>query len=289
MRKAFILITLVAICGLAHGRQNVKRTTMSQQGVVSISLGNADGFGVSVIQPVVAEESAPVVDVGTPVAWWKMTATGTNATQILDFANSYNASNMPSVASGAVLNTDGTNYYYTFNSLNYFNASPTNAFDIFTNQTFSASAWFDKNEASPDNPSVLLAKNSVASPFEGWIIDSSSDEKLSFLILGTGGGVNFNEIETVATFSGWHHVVAVYKGGLSPSNMEIWVDGTIQAVTTNSSTLTASANNGIPLQIGSRGGGADVSAWTGDIDDVRIFTNDLSETQIDNLFTEGRK
>ena len=246
-------------------------------------IGTADGVNYYDLSGAVAP-----VDVGTPLAWWQMTATGTNATQILDFSTSeaYPADFKPSVASGPVLvTTNGS--YYLFAGEQYFDAVDENAFDFGTNTAFSISCWLNWTGSKAES---IVAKQKLTGPnFEGFNCHTETGGLLSFQLVGNSGGVNNNKIITVASVSGWTHAVFVYRKGTDPANMEIWMDGANQAVTTNASILSsASFANSIPLQIGSRGGINNL-ALTGFLDDVRVFTNDLTSTQISNIFTEGRQ
>lgn len=229
------------------------------------------------------------VDVGYPLAWWKMTNTGTNATDTLDFTtNGYDVAFKPDVPSGPVPDTDGTNDWYIFSGTEWFDAGDQAVFDRGTNTHFSISVWFDKDET--EGQGVLVAKQKTTAPnYEGWDCYSMADETLQFLLVGNDGAVNGSQITTIATFSGWTHAVFVYRGGAEASNLEIWANGSMQGVVTNLEDMSsASFANSIPLQIGSRGGSGNLQ-WQGLIDDTRYFTNALTQTQIENLFTEGRQ
>lgn len=230
-------------------------------------------------------------DVGTPLAWWQMTADGTNATQILDFANSYNASNIPTVALGPTLTTDGTNYYYEFDGLNdRFRVDDPSAFSFTdgsgNDKPFSLSMWL--NSVDWIQTDGILSKYGAGTAVEWSMIRTAS--RVYFYVTNPTvtayrGRHTANDMPT---YNGdWIHVVGTYDGSETTAGVKIYINGT-QADTTD---FTAGSYTGMtpspePVLIGNRQG---ISEWEGFMDDVRIFATNISATVVSNLYTQGQQ
>jgi prepilin-type N-terminal cleavage/methylation domain-containing protein len=126
-------------------------------------------------------------------------------------------------------------------------------------------------------------------------IVSTWDTTYSF-ILAYGAGGDTNKMRILATTSGgnaesasvtlindtsrWYHVVGVYDG----TNTKIYVNGIQEDADALTGTLSNTSNN---LGIGANNTGAPSNFFTGQIDEVAIYSTALPTSQIQKLYTEG--
>lgn len=243
-----------------------------------------------------ASGSAPV-DVGSPTAWWKMTETGTNATQILDFAGNNNATFAPPFPGGPHLITTNGVYYYITTAGEKFEATNTVLFNTPTSMSlsvwcnmqvepgatlFSSVFTHDGNAKS----SYYLASKWGASRAEAW-------KGKAFFAIGEtyagNGAIGCASTSTISLGS-WYHMAATWDGGLTTNSISIYINGILE----NGTKLTAGTFTGIPaLSDGKIRLGSDYSSYNwflGYIDDIRYFGNIcLSSNTIYNIFTQGRQ
>lgn len=142
---------------------------------------------------------------------------------------------------------------------------------------WSVSCWlrFDVNANSYTSAVGMME---VASPFEGF----------AFLQYGSKVGVSFNggaqglsgNLHGTFTLGQWHHCVITYSGSTST---KFYFDGTLTGTdTTNTFTNP-------PTSIKFRMGDKDVwAAHNGDIEQVRVFTKELSQSEVSTLYAEER-
>jgi hypothetical protein len=151
----------------------------------------------------------------------------------------------------------------------------------FASGNFSISFWVKTTTTEPD--SLALSKH-----FAGF------ENSYLFPIGPTGGGgaagkANFTNSTfvsggatstTTVNDGQWHHIVGVYVAGGTTS---IFVDGSpAEAIAASAATIT---NNVAFLVggVGAVGSGAPESRYTGLIDDVQIYSNALSNSDVDFL------
>ena len=81
----------------------------------------------------------------------------------------------------------------------------------------------------------------------------------------------------------WHHVLAISEAGVSA---RLWVDGGLVA-TGGAPTITDNGQGRLMIG-GNPGTGSPYRPWNGAIDDVGMWNKPLSESQIQQIYTEGR-
>lgn len=106
---------------------------------------------------------------------------------------------------------------------------------------------------------------------------------------GTGGTGAYNEFGTpvnVPAFGGWHHCVMTYD---TSSTCQIYIDGQLEAT----QTVPLAPNVQSPLTIGDGRWLGDANTYgptrgyTGQLDEVAVYTNVLSATQVTNHYLSG--
>jgi len=267
MRRLIYIVTILAIAGLAYCADVVlgKFADLTFSGSGTTFIGSFGGGGG-----------------GGPVAWWKMTATGTNATQILDFANSYNASNQPSVATGPTLVTTNGTFYSFDGSDDRFEAG--DYLDMGTND-YTMSCWITTTSAGVMSP---MSKAKQSSGDRWWLTINNVAGKARVGI-DTGGGPIYADSTNSVTDGAWHHICATYnRDGLAI----IYIDG-VHDGSADISSLDGDALTNIQrFQLGAFRNSSDTAPallFNGNIDDARVYFSALTPTQITNLYTTGRQ
>ena len=86
--------------------------------------------------------------------------------------------------------------------------------------------------------------------------------------------------------STWHHVTVSYDGSSTASGLTIYYDGVSQSLSTVSDTLTSSSIlNNYPFLIGDSGAGS--KDWTGKLDDLRIYSRELDQSEVTMIYNGG--
>jgi hypothetical protein len=140
---------------------------------------------------------------------------------------------------------------------------------------FSIEAWFNTTNADVVD---IVAKMDNSSPYRGYDLDLYQS-KVWFQIVGTWDTSTI-AVYTNSTFAdgNWHHVVATYDGSSNASGVEIYVDGSPQATTTYLNNLSSTIVATTPITIGDRTG-ATGTEFNGDIDEVGIYSKELTSTE----------
>jgi hypothetical protein len=227
------------------------------------------------------------VDVGTPYAWWKMTGTDTNTTQLLDSNGTYNFTN----TSVTFVSTNSTYYYYSFDgSTSKFIGTNTTAF-VPTSMTASAWVWL-KAQPSAASSFGVVARYSQTVANWPWFLRASAGPtysiapfrgKASFWV---NDNLNSNGIGRATsdsiTLSNWTHIVAVWDGGKTTNSIKMYINGSLsQGPGYAYGTFTGLEPSSDKVRMGNEN---NANFMNGFIDDVRYYTNTLSASQITNLY-----
>ncbi len=170
-------------------------------------------------------------------------------------------------------------------STNYVQDVDEDDYDFERTDDFSISVWTKKNNIGIAKG--IVAKDSAPTT-TGYNLRWQTGDTIRFQLTNT---ILTNEIRvtTVNKFPDldWHHVVTTYDGSSSGSGVKIYVDGVNQAVTIEQNSLSASILNNNVLRVGAFGDGSLIHH--GSIDDVRIYNDVLTSTEVTNLYEEGFK
>ena len=264
-------------------------------------IGTADGVNYYDL----SGGGAAPADVGDPFAWWKMTATGTNTTQILDFSDtgSANASNQPSVAGGPTLITTNGAFYSFDGADDKFSITNQPAFNTFTALTMSC--WFNLSTEPESDSWMIMMSQYTSAGFSGQSyfcpkfgsalgFSEPARNKAGFALgdVQNGDGVIVMAGATTIAVSNWYHFVATWDGGLDPDSMELYINGTNDSLTgIEAGVFPGMVGLDANLYMGGRqvgGINSDANIFSGLLNDIRWFANEvLTPTQITNLYTEG--
>jgi len=138
------------------------------------------------------------------------------------------------------------------------------------------------NTVAPASNSALVVKANPVGPFTGFWIFLDDIGRIEFQVIGTTLGLK-SDVRTNNQFddNNFHHVVITKSTVATASGMTIYVDGVSQTLTTVDDDLSGSMLNNFAVTIGAANSGG--IPLTGQIDDVLIFGNELTASQISLL------
>ncbi len=189
------------------------------------------------------------------------------------------------IIAGATLTTDRAGYLnraYAFDGINNNISFPDLIPDTIT--AFTMSAWIFANDAGRRRVALYSGANRGEAQLE--IIDSSFSFTVD--IYNVGWFPTFSR----AVAGQFVHLVGVYRRG---DRSQLWVDGVLKSeislpmgtLNHGRSTHTSSVGSYAPqwLDWGRQNG---IEAWQGTVDQVRIYTRALSQTEIQLLYASGQ-
>ncbi len=150
------------------------------------------------------------------------------------------------------------------------------------NNSFSVSLWFNKDVISTNEGLFSTHSSNIAGTREGANLAVHSS-KLLLQVFNSGTATGTFGTTVLANDQKWHHVVAVYDG--SANTYKAYLNG-------NTSSADASLSSNISgheatLKLGRYyQNEADANAFTGKIDQVRIYSTALDSDQIAELYNE---
>jgi len=161
-----------------------------------------------------------------------------------------------------------------------------------TDSSFSVSAWINPDTASKFR---IISK-----------ADSSSEATREYLFTTTGGNVlalalyddgslvsdqlqRFGQTDFSTLTGTYTNVIATYDGSGSASGVSLYVNGTEESYSTTSvgSDYTAMRDMGGSVDVGRLADPGDLSYADGKIDDVRLYSKELTSTEVSNLYNTG--
>lgn len=185
----------------------------------------------------------------------------------------------------------GTNAGFPGSSLTITGANPlmepaTNSFGNFNGSTpFSLAAWVSITSSAANE---IILSNLQVSTDVGWEItsESISTNTLEFLLISTNTS---NELfvhgSTNIINTGKHYVVATYDGSKTPAGVKLYVDGTLESMTTTANSLTGATSSTSQFNLGERP--ADQNTMRGVLAAPAIYNCVLTPTQISTYFGRG--
>ncbi|MEU5851461.1 LamG domain-containing protein [Saccharopolyspora shandongensis] len=123
----------------------------------------------------------------------------------------------------------------------------------------------------------IIAKDAWGAGNVGYVLRGGASGGISFVVALDG---HFTEVQTTTTVpaSEWHHVVGVYDG----NQLQIFIDGTLQATRPATGTLTPSTST--PVVVGDCPSDSS-RRFTGSIDEARVYARALSAAEINSQYT----
>ena len=163
---------------------------------------------------------------------------------------------------------DGTNDYFTIDG----------AADTITGDLGSVSVWFklDTTAASPWFYEIWADDNNVVRAYyHGGSNQMRCEHK--------GGGNEGNCATTTAVENnGWHHLAYTWNTSADASIM--YIDGNSVAESTAHSDYSGTLTS---INVGVRGHGWTSTTWSGDVNDMALFDDVLTEGEVDAIYNGG--
>lgn len=164
------------------------------------------------------------------------------------------------------------------NGSTHLNFGQVNDFD--RNEAFSISAWFLWNKKD----GAIVSKMNNGGNFRGYDMLISSGH-LEFHLISTWPG-DAMKIRTKNKLkeNKWQHVCLTYDGSSKSSGAKIYFDGVLQQHDIEQDGLKSTTKNDVPFLIGQRNNGTPLK---GLIDDIRVYSRNLSEAEVKTLTGEN--
>jgi Concanavalin A-like lectin/glucanases superfamily len=225
--------------------------------------------------------SAPTPPPGSPtpdILWWKMSnGSGTAITAAVGGAGTTDATWLTgSSGSGFALGFNGSSQEATSNAAVTYGAS-----------TLTLTVWLYINDRTTTQIVVesSVNNNTVIDTFY-ILIDAGN---LYVGIFGNSGNNTIKSISAPAT-GAWHHYACIYDNNLATAgasgNVKLYLDGSLQSMTDLIVSKDGINNNFSSniLYLGARGG--TTLRFNGRLDDLRIYTTELTSTQIGQIYAD---
>lgn len=153
---------------------------------------------------------------------------------------------------------------------------------------FSLSAWIKTTASNFGN---IGGKQHNAPNYRGWglFINPSSAGAFGIQMYSTLGS---NQLNVQTTNNGWndgawHHVVMTHDGSGTAAGLRIYVDGTSEALTVNSNSLSGTILTSDGFSLGTRGTTSPSAYLEGRLDEVALYSTELSSGDVTAIFNGG--
>lgn len=149
---------------------------------------------------------------------------------------------------------------------------------------FSISAWIDLDAYGVGFPGICSFKTDQST---GWVLGLSNTTNYEGVWMGSSA--NFSALTTddsslaTSLLTGWHHIVVTFDGvsRTTASSFKLYVDGASKALSASGSIGAVANVNKIGVAHTSN------TYWDGKLDEVSIFTSELSSQQIGFIYNSG--
>ena len=147
--------------------------------------------------------------------------------------------------------------------------------------TLTISAWINFDSGAEAGGPIFVAKGTNAGDSQSWDLRLHSTKKIYYQGRVGGGSYIAGLTSTVMSPNTWYHVVFTRNGTVTHVYLN-GVDETLTGVTSNAADFDYSTGN---LSVGQFGSG--FNFWKGKIDEVALWSRDLSSTEVTTLYNSG--
>jgi hypothetical protein len=156
-----------------------------------------------------------------------------------------------------------------------------NAFIFLRNEKFSISCWFKAPSYGVER--TIIAKEDATR--KGYVISLTTTGLIEWTLANTA--TVRATIRTTTSFDDnlWHHLVVTHGGVSLASSMKIYVDGSLQTVTTVLDALTADINDNASLYFGSTARSS--LPLLGNLAEVSFYITELTAPEITEIYNGG--
>jgi len=176
-------------------------------------------------------------------------------------------------------------YHYspslTLSGSNYFDVASSSSLQL---SQFSVAAWF-KTSTNFANIAMIVNKGGIGSESSGenvnYAIWMTSSEKIQAGFEAVGGADHFVTSTNTYNDGQWHYVVVTYDG----ATVKLYIDG-VQVASRSTSGASPETSGTKPVRVGAS---ARLTPpihdfFTGEVDEVRVWNDDLTATEVSNAF-----
>jgi hypothetical protein len=171
---------------------------------------------------------------------------------------------------------DGVDDYVDFGNVNIFERT----------DAFSGSCWVYLAGGSVNE--YIISKQSDTS-FKGYVFYVNSTRKLGFII-SRDNSVNIAQVLTTSNMPNntWTHIAFTYDGSSTRAGMKLYINSVLQTLNYyGDSNITGSIVDAtLPFQISGRDGSTG-NVLNGKIDEVSMFSSELSAPQVTSIYNNG--
>ena len=178
----------------------------------------------------------------------------------------------------------GYNYApgFTATGSNYFDVTSTSSLQL---SQFSVATWF-KTSTDFSSEAFIVNKGGIGSDSAGqnqnYQISVSSTEQIKVGFETATGADFFVTSPTKYNDNQWHYAVVTYDGS---SNLILYIDG-VQVASKSTGGAAPETSGTKPVRVGANSRVTPPSNFfTGEIDEVRVWKDDLTPTEVTNAFT----
>lgn len=180
---------------------------------------------------------------------------------------------------GQAISFDGAN--------DYIDTTTESNYDFERTQAFSGCAWINTSSTAATAQTIISKFDSAGWEFNLYYPAAGPSDRLHLYLINAFSG---NTLSVYMTNSGivagqWYHACFTYDGSSTPSGVTFYLNGEVQATSTQYNSLSASILNNKTVTIGSRSSGT--LPFTGKIDEVRIYNRALTGSEIRSLYDQG--
>jgi Concanavalin A-like lectin/glucanases superfamily/Calcineurin-like phosphoesterase len=176
----------------------------------------------------------------------------------------------------------GYNYgpSFTLTGSNYFDVASSSSLQL---SQFSVAAWF-KTSTNFASEAFIVNKGGVGSDSAGqnqnYQISMTSSEVIKVGFETSTGADHFVSSPTPYNNNQWHYAVVTYDG----ITVRLYIDG-VQVATKSTSGASPETSNTKPVRVGANSRVTPpTNFFTGEADEVRIWKDDLTPTEVSNAF-----
>lgn len=207
------------------------------------------------------------------IGWW-MIDEGTG-TAVNDFSYNENNGTMVNMEAGDWKSGKIGDYSLEFDGVDeYITIGDDPVLNFERNQSYSLAAWVKTSSADGS----IMSKMNVSNNYRGYDMYLRSNGVIRAHLINA---LDSNEIivdgSTSIDDGEWHLVVITYNGSSSASGVQIYIDGSLDNITTVKDTLNKTIQTEVDFRIGSR---TDGNYFSGQIDDTRVYDKALSQEEI---------
>lgn len=197
--------------------------------------------------------------------------------------SSGNGRNLSVDSGSATFGNRGSKVTYSFNNLRELEADTGSAYTGVTGTAARAVSVWAKSSSASGN-ATIVAWGNLPSTAQTWDCHVTN---LGAIRVATQNGNRATANGIFAYDGQWHHMVFQMEANSDMEDMDIWCDGVQRDSTTGGAGNPVNTTNSANVFIGSVSGQS--ATWDGDIDEVAIFSDTLSTSEITNIFNHQKE